>query len=474
MKVGMKESLALVHGNFEILHTGHARLFAYAKSLADKLVVGLYVEGIAFDEIERRRNLLLKNSLVDEIVEFTEINILLKKVKPRILVKGREFKERENYEEAILGDYGGRIIFTSGEEHSPDSERFIKAISPSNLMTDQIKDFIRRNRITKSVLIDAVNLCGQKRTLVVGDLILDEYIDCYAVGLSQETASIVAKPTGMKKFLGGAGIVAAHCAALGSQTSLLTIVGEDQPGTEANGFLRNFGVTPNFVVDEDHITVLKQRFVSSGQTIFRLNHYRSGSVKKKSQNLLLEKFKEIISNIEVLIFSDFSYGVLDSDTTRMMISMAKERNVYISSDSQTSSQNGDLKKFRGTKVVCPTEREERQEVREPEGLIVISQRLSELLMSEVIFLKLGAEGLLINGVGLKTEHIPALNSQPKDVAGAGDSLLAVSSLSMANKLHPYVSGLVGSVAAAIQVSRIGNVPVTRSELINQIQSMDFQ
>jgi len=95
-------------------------------------------------------------------------------------------------------------------------------------------------------------------------------------------------------------------------------------------------------------------------------------------------------------------------------------------------------------------------------------------MSEVIFLKLGAEGLLINGVGLKTEHIPALNSQPKDVAGAGDSLLAVSSLSMANKLHPYVSGLVGSVAAAIQVSRIGNVPVTRSELINQIQSMDFQ
>jgi len=158
----------------------------------------------------------------------------------------------------------------------------------------------------------------------------------------------------------------------------------------------------------------------------------------------------------------------------MMISMAKEQEVYISSDSQSSSQNGDLKKFRGTNLVCPTEREARQEVREPEGLIVISQRISELLMSEVIFLKLGSEGMLINGIGLKTEHIPALNSQPKDVAGAGDSLLAVSSLMMANKLHPYVSGLIGSVAAAIQVSRVGNVPVTRSELINQIQSMDFQ
>lgn len=472
--MNMKEGVALVHGNFEILHTGHVRLFSYAKSLANKLIVGLYTDGISPEEIERRRNLLMRNTLVDEIVEFTELESLLRTVKPEILVKGREFKEKENYEEKLLSSHGGRIIFTSGDEHTIGSGVAIKAISPNNLMTEQIKDFIGRNQITKTALIDAINRSEQLRTLVVGDLILDEYVDCYAVGLSQETASIVAKPMSKKRYLGGAGIVAAHCSALGSQTSILTILGEDETGDEVNSLLKNFGVSANLILDEDYVTVLKQRFISNGQTLFRLNHYRSGSVKKKIQSLLLEKFKETISRIDVLVFSDFSYGVLDSDTAQTMISIAKSKGVYISSDSQSSSQQGNLKKFRGTNLVCPTEREGRQEIREPEGLIVLSQKLSDVLMSEVIFLKLGPEGLLINGTGLRTEHIPALNSQPKDVAGAGDSLLAVSSLMLASETHPYVSGLLGSIAAAIQVSRVGNIPVKKSEMLSQIMSMELQ
>lgn len=471
--MSLKEGVALIHGNFEILHTGHIRLFSYAKSLADKLVVGLFTDGISPDEIERRRGLLIRNTLVDEIVEFIELDSLLMAVKPKILVKGREFKEKENHEEKLLSSYGGRIIFSSGEEHTVGSEVAIKAISPNNIMTEQIKDFIVRNRITKTSLIDAINKGEQIRTLIVGDLILDEYVECYAVGLSQETASVVAKPMSNKRFLGGAGIVAAHCAALGSQTSILTIVGEDETAEEVNGLLNDFGVKSHLILDEDHITVLKQRFVSNGQTLFRLNHYRSGSVKKKIQSLILDKFKEAISGIDVLIFSDFSYGVLDFDTAQTMISIAKSKGVYISSDSQSSSQQGNLKKFRGTNLVCPTELESRQEIREPEGLIVLSQKLSDLLMSETTFLKLGPEGLLINGAGLRTEHIPALNSQPKDVAGAGDSLLAVSSLMIASKSHPYVAGLLGSIAAAIQVSRVGNTPVKRSEMLSQITNMEF-
>ena len=468
-----KESLALVHGNFEILHTGHVRLFSYAKSLADRLIVGLYVDGITVEEIERRRNLLIRNTLVDEIVEFTDLHDLLITVKPTILLKGREFKEHENYEEKLLGAFGGRVIFTSGEEHTLESEKVLKAISPNRFMTEQVKDFIIRNRITKSILVDSLNRGRELRTLVVGDSIIDEYVECFPVGLSQETSSIVAKPIGQKRFLGGAGIVAAHCSALGSQTSLLSIVGQDEAGIEAQGFLREFGVNPALVLDEDHITVLKQRFISSGQTLFRLNHYRSGSAKKKIQMLLLDKFRENISNVDLLIFSDFSYGVLDSDTASKMITIAKENKVYVASDSQSSSQKGDLKKFIGTNLVCPTESEARFEVREPEGLIVLSQKLSEILLNDVIFMKLGSEGLLINGKGLRTEHIPALNSQPKDVAGAGDSLLAVTSLAMASEAAPYISGLLGSIAAAIQVSRLGNIPVTRTEILSQLESMDF-
>jgi len=471
--MSFKESLALVHGNFEILHTGHVRLFAYAKSVADRLIVGLFVDGITVEEKERRRNLLLRNTLVDEIIEFTDLSTLLNQSKPKILVKGREFRERENYEEKMLAAYGGRLIFTSGEEHVNEPDKILRAILPNELMTDQIDDFISRNRITKSVLIDSIKRIGQLRTLVVGDLILDEYVDCYTVGLSQETASIVAKPVSKRRFLGGAGIVAAHCAALGSQTSLLSIVGEDEPGMEARDYLQRFEVLPNLLLDIDHVTVLKQRFINNGQTLFRLNHYRSGSVKKEIQDLLLEKFRECVSRVDVLIFSDFSYGVLDSGTAHAMISIAREEGVYIASDSQSSSQNGDLRKFIGTNLLCPTEREVRLEVREPEGLIVVSERISEIIKNEVTFLKLGAEGLLINGKGLRTEHIPALNGQPKDVAGAGDSLLAVSSLAMASETHPYVSGLLGSIAAAIQVSRVGNTPVTKPELLGQIESIDF-
>jgi sugar/nucleoside kinase (ribokinase family) len=91
--------------------------------------------------------------------------------------------------------------------------------------------------------------------------------------------------------------------------------------------------------------------------------------------------------------------------------------------------------------------------------------------SEFIFLKLGADGVILNGKNLKTDHIPALNENPIDVSGAGDSLLAASTLAFAAQEIASTAAFIGSLAAAVQVSRPGNVPVSNREILDLIDGL---
>jgi bifunctional ADP-heptose synthase (sugar kinase/adenylyltransferase) len=164
--------------------------------------------------------------------------------------------------------------------------------------------------------------------------------------------------------------------------------------------------------------------------------------------------------------------VFDAEDGFEFVKLANSNGVFTSADSQTSSQVGNLGRFTGANLICPTEREARLEIRDQDGLIVLSQKLMSQIKSEYIFLKLGPDGVLINGKNQKTEHIPALNENPIDISGAGDSLLAASTMSFALKEDASTSAFVGSLAAAIQVSRQGNIPISNQELLDLIATLD--
>ena len=129
-------------------------------------------------------------------------------------------------------------------------------------------------------------------------------------------------------------------------------------------------------------------------------------------------------------------------------------------------------------LIIPTEREARISLRNNEdGLIVIAEKLIQESKSKNLILKLGADGILIEDSIIKpaykirnryTDRLPSFNNTPQDVAGAGDSMLVGSSLTLAAKGNIWESALIGSLMASIQVSRIGNIPIKTKDLIGEI------
>ena len=192
--------------------------------------------------------------------------------------------------------------------------------------------------------------------------------------------------------------------------------------------------------------------------------------------MVYEEFCKIVNQVDLVIFSDFSYGNLPSELVRKIVKLAEENSVLIAADSQSSSQVGNLSKFSGAFLVTPTEREARVELRDQSsGLVILLDELREYLKARNVLLKLGPDGILIRGLGLKgellpTERVEPSNTNPIDISGAGDSVLAAGALALAGGFDIYQSALVGSFIAGIQVGRLGNVPVNRNEIERYINN----
>jgi rfaE bifunctional protein kinase chain/domain len=280
-----------------------------------------------------------------------------------------------------------------------------------------------------------------------------------------------------KLYIGGAGIVAAHAAGLGAKVSFLSVSGKDANRAIALKKLQDFNVLVTLFEDESRPTSLKQRYRSKGKTLLRVSHLHQGAVDSRIQEKFVNTVVSLIDTVDLLIFSDFNYGCLPTEMVNQIIANASAKGVLMVADSQSSSQIGDIARFKGMSLLTPTEREARLSVRDSEsGLVVLAEKLRQQADANNIFLKIGEEGLLVHaatnsGEKWLTDRIPALNPMPVDVAGAGDSMLVASAMSLACKASIWEAAVIGSIAAAIQVSRVGNIPIQSNELFSAITEM---
>ncbi len=143
-------------------------------------------------------------------------------------------------------------------------------------------------------------------------------------------------------------------------------------------------------------------------------------------------------------------------------------------DSQASSQISDVSRFKGMRFLTPTEREARLAMRDTRsGLVVLAEALRRKAKADQVLITLGAEGLLIHapqdGVPVITDRLPAFNTAPKDVSGAGDSLLTCTAMAVVAGHDIWRSAYLGAVAAGCQVGRVGNSPLAAAQLIAELR-----
>lgn len=476
-----------VSGNFNVIHSGHLRLLRFAREAGEFLIVGvnknpnsssptvsvpapLRFEGIrSLDFVDYA--LILESPPADFIRE----------LRPEVVVKGREHETRYNPEEGVLSEIGSKLLFGSGE-HSFSTIDLIRSEFQEEINLSTIRkpgDFLHRHNIAIGDLRQTIEKFKELNICVIGDAIIDEYIACEALGMSQEDPTIVVTPLIEEKFIGGAGIVAAHARGLGARVTFLTVTGDDATAKYLGEKCEEYLVEFDPVVDKNRPTTLKQRYRAGGKTLLRVSHLRQHDMNADLIATMFEKFRTRVERerLDLLVFSDFNYGCLPQKLVEAITEICIKQNIPMVADSQSSSQIGDVSRFQNLLFLTPTEREARLALRDfRSGLVVVAEELRTRTRSQSILVTLGSEGLLIHtqetpGSNWITDRLPAFNTAPKDISGAGDSLLTVASMSSALGRSIWHSAYLGSLSAACQVGQLGNVPLAVEDLFAEL---DYQ
>jgi rfaE bifunctional protein kinase chain/domain len=469
-----------VSGIFNVLHPGHVRLLRFARELGDRLVVGVIAdelaEGVATVSQTQRLDAVRSLRMVDEafIVE-ASVAEAIAKLRPEVVVKGREHLSRENVEEPLARSYGGRLVFSSGDSFFSATD-LISQGTPSigTSSIDLPVDFMAVHGIATQRLINLLDDMASLKVLVVGDVIVDEYVSCHPLGMSREDPTLVVTPIETTRFIGGAAIVAGHAASLGRGASLHSVVGEDEQAEFLRSQLQTQGVVSALHVDRSRPTTNKQRWRAGGKTLLRVSHLHQDPIPSDVQATLLASVERAIDDCDAIIFSDFNYGCLPQALVDGIQELGALRGLVLAADSQTSSQIGDISRFKGMTIVTPTEYEARVATRNfDDGLVVLADELRERAEAQIVLMTLAEDGVFIRGASTPggtaaTERLPALNPQPMDVAGAGDSLLVTAAMALAVGASMHEAALLGSLSAALQVSTIGNRPLSREALLQAI------
>ncbi len=474
----MRRETVFVSGTFNVLHPGHLRLLKFAKANGVRLVVGVLTDRVAGSAAHVPQDFRLEavkmNGLVDEafLVDSAVEEVILK-LKPALVVKGKEHKSHENPEQKAVDSYGGKLLFSSGDVVFSSLDLIRREMASQEQKSISLpKQFMSRRKVTAKSLIDVMQKFKGLKVVVVGDVIVDEYISCDPLGMSEEDPTIVVTPISSRTFIGGAAIVAAHAASLGAHVKFFSVVGDDASAKFCRDELSKFGVEHHLLVDDSRPTTLKQRFRSRSKTLLRVSHLAQRLIDESFQNELAIKLAKACSDADLLIFSDFNYGTLPQGVVDQITAIAAKNKTKIVADSQSSSQIGDISRFKNVDLLTPTEREARLALRNTEdGLVVIAELVCVAANAGAAIVKLGEQGVLLHarkGKTFETDQIPALNSAPQDVAGAGDCMLVASSLALTVGANMWEAGLLGSLAAAIQVGRVGNTPITQDEILHEL------
>ncbi|SVD60051.1 uncharacterized protein METZ01_LOCUS412905, partial [marine metagenome] len=203
---------------------------------------------------------------------------------------------------------------------------------------------------------------------------------------------------------------------------------------------------------------------------------REHSIPRMVEEKIIKEISTAASHVRGILISDFVYGVITPRILKTITELAKKHHLLVFGDLQCSSQVGNVSKFKNFHLLCPTERESRIALgTQDEGLEWVANTLMKKTNTRNLVMKLGSEGFIAYESGadgyINRQHFPSLNTNPVDVTGAGDSLIAVLSVGLCSGATLMQSSATGAGMAALAVQQMGNIPVSYQRLKNHLSKM---
>lgn len=296
------------------------------------------------------------------------------------------------------------------------------------------------------------------RVLVTGDAMLDRYWFGDAERISPEAPVPVVRVTRQEARLGGAANVARNIASVGARSTLLSVVGDDEPGRLIEKLLREAGIAPHLEFDPSLDTTVKLRVVARQQQMVRCDFESVPA--EESLKRHLGAFAELLKSADVLVLSDYGKGGLSH--IEAMIRLAREAALPILVD----PKGDDYSRYRGATVITPNRAELKQVVgawHSEEDLSNRAQRLREELELDYILLTRSEEGMtLFSRQGACS--VAAQAREVYDVSGAGDTVIAILAAMLATGMPIEDAIRIANRAGGIVVGKLGTAAVSFEEL----------
>ena len=306
--------------------------------------------------------------------------------------------------------------------------------------------------------------------LVVGDLILDEFIWGDVSRISPEAPVPVVWVKKESFMPGGASNVANNLRSLGANVHLVGIIGDDEHGAVLKEELSAKGViTKGIITDETRPTILKTRVVAQHQQVVRIDREKVGLVDDRVLAKMLDYIKNIVKDIDAVIIEDYGKGVITPKLLAKVVPLAKANDKIISVDPKEEH----FKYYKGITVITPNNHEAARavgfDIVDETTLKKAGEKLLNKLNCKIALVTLGENGMAVFRKGKPMERIPTVAQEVFDVSGAGDTVIASYTLSLASKADPIQSAHIANCAAGIVVGKVGIAVVTPSELIDRIK-----
>jgi bifunctional ADP-heptose synthase (sugar kinase/adenylyltransferase) len=401
-------------------------------------------------------------------------------IQPDFLAKGYEYTANglppKTTEEAeAVRSYGGDIVFTPGDVVY-SSSKLINLKAPE-LKLEKLQLVMERNGTTFNDLHRTLEALASKRVHVVGDTIVDSYTQCAMIGGQTKTPTMSVLFESRTDYVGGAGIVAKHCRATGAEVVFSTVLGEDAFKTLVINDLQSAGIEVKATIDRGRPTVNKNAVVVGGYRLLKIDTLDNSSISDSTLNEMVGAVSSTAA--DAVIYADFRHGIFNRRTIPAFIKAIPE-GIYRVADSQVASRWGNITEFRQFDLITPNEREARFALADQDsGIRPLASKLYDEAQCKLLILKLGERGIL---TCKGTDHelldsffvLDSFVENLVDPVGAGDALLAYSTLAMLVSRDEIQATIIGAIAAGCECEFDGNIPITLDHVHQKLETVEKQ
>ena len=308
------------------------------------------------------------------------------------------------------------------------------------------------------------------KVLVVGDLILDEFIWGEVSRISPEAPVPVVWVKKESFMPGGASNVANNLRSLGASVYSVGVIGDDEHGAILKSELEQKGIdTAGIITDESRPTTLKTRVVAHHQQVVRIDKERIDGIAGRIMSKMASYVEAMVKKVDAVIIEDYGKGVITPALLTRIVPAAKRSGKIISVDPKEEH----FRYYRGISVITPNHHEAAKavgfEIKDDAALKKAGAALLKKIGCRIALITLGENGMAVFQKNKPMKHIPTVAQEVFDVSGAGDTVISSYTLSLAAGADPVQSAHIANCAAGIVVGKVGIAVVTPEELINRIK-----